>query len=86
MTEDHTFDPPEFVGSGEPIGSGPRGEPAGRRELLGVRDDRGQTTAEYALVLVGVAVVAAAFMTWAGGSGRIADLFEAVMARILSGV
>ena len=34
-------------------------------------DEHGQTTAEYALVLLGVAAVALALTTWAGG-GRIA--------------
>lgn len=74
MTDDQQAEPEPAT---QPTGRG-------RRDLM--RDDRGQTTAEYALVLVAVAVVAAAFMTWAGGSGRIADLFEAVMARLLSGV
>ena len=39
-------------------------------------DDRGQTTAEYALVLVGAAAVAVLLLTWATGSGRIAWLLN----------
>jgi hypothetical protein len=39
---------------------------------------RGQATAEYALVLLGAAVVAIALITWATGSGRFGDLFDRV--------
>ena len=39
-------------------------------------DDRGQTTAEYALVIVGAAAVAVLLLTWATGSGRIAWLLD----------
>ncbi|HYI62068.1 MAG TPA: hypothetical protein VEW93_09725 [Acidimicrobiales bacterium] len=38
----------------------------------------GQATAEYALVLLGAAVVAIALVTWATRSGRIGQLFDAV--------
>lgn len=39
-------------------------------------DERGQTTAEYALVLVGAAAVAVLLLTWATGSGKIAWLLD----------
>ena len=39
-------------------------------------DERGQTTAEYALVLVGAAAVAVLLLTWATGSGRIGWLLD----------
>ena len=39
-------------------------------------DDRGQTTAEYALVLVGAAAVGVLLLTWATGSGKIAWLLD----------
>ncbi len=42
------------------------------------RAEAGQATAEYALVLLGAAVVAIALITWATGSGRIGDLFDRV--------
>ena len=45
---------------------------AARRRL----DERGQTTAEYALVLVGAAAVAVLLLTWATGSGKIAWLLD----------
>ena len=38
--------------------------------------DRGQTTAEYALVIVGAAAVALLLLTWATGSGKIAELLD----------
>ena len=50
-----------------------------RRRLLPVPpSEAGQATAEYALVLLGAAVVAVALITWATGSGRIGELFDAV--------
>lgn len=39
-------------------------------------DERGQTTAEYALVLVGAAAVAVLLVTWATGSGKIGWLLD----------
>ncbi len=41
--------------------------------------DRGQTTAEYALVIVGAAAVALLLLTWATGSGKIASLLDKVV-------
>ena len=46
--------------------------------------DGGQATAEYALVLLGAAIVAIALITWATGSGRIGELFDAVFDEIRS--
>ena len=45
------------------------------------RDDRGQTTAEYALVLLGAALIAVLLITWAtagGGAGKIGRLLDKV--------
>lgn len=44
----------------------------------------GQATAEYALVLLGAAVVAIALVTWATSSGRIGDLFDRVFDELQS--
>ena len=41
--------------------------------------DRGQTTAEYALVIVGAAAVALLLLTWATGSGKITSLLDKVV-------
>ncbi|CAM8659766.1 Protein of unknown function DUF4244 [Acidimicrobiia bacterium] len=42
-------------------------------------DDRGQTTAEYALVLLGAAGIAVLLVGWATKSGAIGALFDAVL-------
>ena len=42
------------------------------------RTDRGQATAEYALVLLGAAAVAVLLMGWAAKSGKIGELLNAV--------
>jgi hypothetical protein len=45
------------------------------------RSEAGQATAEYALVVVGAAAVAFAFITWVSGSGhdKIGHLLNAVI-------
>lgn len=48
------------------------------------RRDAGQATAEYALVLLGAAVVAIALITWATSSGRIGGLFNLVFDELQS--
>jgi len=50
-------------------------------------DDAGQATTEYALVLIGAAVIALLVVAWAtdgGGAGRIGELFENVLSNVLS--
>ena len=50
------------------------------------RDDEGQATTEYALILLAAAVVAVLVITWAtagGGAGRIGDLFDSVFDGVL---
>ena len=42
------------------------------------RSERGQATAEYALVLLGAAAVAVLLMGWAAKSGKIGDLLDKV--------
>lgn len=51
------------------------------------RTDAGQATTEYALVLIGAAVIALLVVAWAtdgGGAGRIGELFENVLSNVLS--
>ena len=46
------------------------------------RRDRGQATTEYALVMLGAAVIALLVITWAtagGGAGKIGGLFDRVI-------
>jgi hypothetical protein len=44
--------------------------------------EAGQTTAEYALVILGAAVLAGLLVTWAG-SGAVNRLFDTVLDRVL---
>ncbi|MEQ8719541.1 MAG: hypothetical protein RIE08_18210 [Acidimicrobiales bacterium] len=53
-----------------------------RRLLTSLRSTSAQTTAEYALVLLGAATVAMLLVAWAGESNRIGALFDAVMRSI----
>ncbi len=49
--------------------------------------ERGQATVEYALVLLGAAVVALLVVAWAtdgGGTGRIGELFDSVIDNVLT--
>jgi hypothetical protein len=48
------------------------------------RDDRGQATAEYALVLLGAAAVALLLVAWAMKSGKVTALLDGVIDKILS--
>jgi hypothetical protein len=57
-----------------------RAEHAVQRRLSG---DRGQSTAEYALVLLGAAGIALLLGVWATRSDRITRLFNSVLDRIL---
>ena len=49
------------------------------------QDDSGQATTEYALVLLGAAVIALLVISWAtdgGGAGRIGELFDTFLSGI----
>ncbi len=57
------------------------------RTWLLERGDRGQATAEYALVLLGAALVALLLIAWAtagGGAGKIGRLLDRVIDTITS--
>lgn len=47
-------------------------------------DQRGQATAEYALVVVAAAVIAGALIFWATNTGALSSLFNAVIDRVSS--
>jgi Flp pilus assembly pilin Flp len=49
-----------------------------------VREELGQATAEYALVVVAAAAVAGTLIFWATNSGALAALFDAVVDRVSS--
>lgn len=49
-------------------------------------DDRGQATAEYALVILGAAALALLVIAWAASTSSIGDLFDAVIDSVASRV
>lgn len=49
------------------------------------RFELGQTTAEYALVLLAAAAVAVLLIKWATDSDALTSFFDAVVARLTSG-
>lgn len=49
-------------------------------------DDRGQSTAEYALVLLGASAVALLLAAWATKTGKVSQLLNGVLDRIISQV
>lgn len=53
-----------------------------RRVAISARDELGQTTAEYALVLLAAGTIAMIVITWARGDNSIDELFDLVMTRI----
>ena len=48
-----------------------------------VRGAAGQTTAEYALVILAAAALATMVIAWATHSGAVGRLFDAVLQRVL---
>ena len=47
------------------------------------RGESGQSTAEYALVILGAVAIATLLITWATGSHAISQLFDSVIQKIL---
>ncbi len=45
----------------------------------------GQSTAEYALVILGAVAIASLLITWATGSHAISKLFDSVISKVLPG-
>jgi len=50
---------------------------------LSARDDRGQTTAEYALVLLGAAAIAVLIVSWATKTNLVGKLLDFVIGKIM---
>jgi Flp pilus assembly pilin Flp len=59
--------------------------PAGRPSSRRVRDEEGQTTAEYALVILAAAAIAIVLITWARSSGKLPAFFDKIIDDITSG-
>lgn len=53
---------------------------------LGRRDQEGQASAEYALVLLGAAAVALLVVGWAARTNRVGRLLDGVLDQLLSRV
>ena len=45
-------------------------------------EERGQTTAEYALVILAAAAVAVVLITWARSSGRLPAIFDSIIDQV----
>jgi hypothetical protein len=56
---------------------------AARRLRARIASEIGQTTAEYALVILGAAAVATVLITWATQSDAVTNLFDSVVSKIL---
>jgi hypothetical protein len=48
-----------------------------------LRGNRGQTTAEYALVILAAAAIALVLLAWARSSGRLPEFFDQIIDRIV---
>ena len=51
------------------------------RERIG--SDRGQSTAEYALVILAAAAIALVLLAWARSSGKLPAFFDSIIDRIV---
>ncbi len=60
--------------------------PRGRRLRRFGLDQRGQASAEYALVLLGVAAIALLVMAWAARTNRVGRLLDGVMDQLMDRV
>ena len=72
-----------------PIAPDPRRSSCGlcrcwRMRVASFESERGQTTAEYALVLIAAATIAMLIVAWAGNTGAISDFFDTIIDRITS--
>jgi Flp pilus assembly pilin Flp len=47
------------------------------------RSERGQTTAEYALVILAAAAIALVLLAWARSSGKLPAFFDGIIDRIV---
>jgi hypothetical protein len=55
-----------------------------RQRLRGALSrEEGQTSAEYALVLLGAAMVAMLVVAWARGTGKVGDLLDGIVDDII---
>jgi Flp pilus assembly pilin Flp len=50
--------------------------------LTARRDDRGQATAEYGLIILAAGGIALGVIAWASGTGSFTDMFESVVDKL----
>jgi hypothetical protein len=50
------------------------------------KEEQAQTTAEYALVILGAAAVAGALIAWAGGTDVIKSFFNKIFQQLMGGL
>jgi hypothetical protein len=50
---------------------------------LDLRREEGQTTAEYALVILAAAAIALVLLAWARSSGKLPEFFDQIIDRIV---
>jgi Flp pilus assembly pilin Flp len=50
-----------------------------------LRSERGQTTAEYALVILAAAAIALVLLAWARSSGKLPAFFDQIIDQIVGG-
>lgn len=48
-----------------------------------IRSERGQSTAEYALVILAAAAIALVLLAWARSSGKLPAFFDSIIDRIV---
>ncbi len=57
------------------------------RSFFALRDDdRGQSTAEYALLMLAAATIALLVVTWATSTGKIGELFDAAIDSVIGSI
>ena len=54
-----------------------------RALLARAHGESGQSTAEYALVILGAVAIATLLITWATGSHAISQLFDSIIQKVL---
>ena len=53
------------------------------RAAMSMQGEAGQTSAEYALVLLGAAMVAMLVVAWARSTGKVGDLLDGIVEDII---
>lgn len=53
-----------------------------RSQTIGVNRQNGQTTAEYALVILAAAAVAVVLIAWARSSGKLPAFFDGIIDQV----